>query len=214
VKKEPGIYHCDEVLGKWIIHPSELDLVEKNYPLLPLARGKKLEEFISLCMEEGLNDYLQLIVDIGLATDPEMIWKKILEVKQMKHQIHEDTWPIIDRFFQEMPEAIGKLPTFQEALASTQKQSMQQGLQQGLQGLQGLQQGVLNNEHRILVRQLRRQFPQVPKDIVQHIEATSNMEQLDNWLDQIIFAHELADIDFNKPHQKREFKKESSNRQC
>ncbi len=181
VKKEAGIYHCDEVLGKWIINPSELDLVEKNYPLLPLARGEKLEEFISLCIDKGLNDYLQLIVDIGLATDPELIWQKILEVKQMKHQIREETWPIIDRFFQEMPEAIGKLPTFQEALG------------------QSLQQGVLGNEHRILVRQLRRKFTQVPEDIVQHIEASSDIEQLDNWLDQIILAHDLADIDFNQP---------------
>ncbi len=69
IKKETGIYLSDDILGRWIIHPSELDLVEKNYPLLPLARGKKLEQFIALCLDEGLNDYLQLIVDIGLATD-------------------------------------------------------------------------------------------------------------------------------------------------
>ncbi|KHD08867.1 hypothetical protein PN36_18525 [Candidatus Thiomargarita nelsonii] len=179
VKKEPGIYHCDDVLGKWIIHPSELDLVEKNYPLLPLARGKKLEEFISLCVREGLNDYLQLIIDIGLATDPELIWQKILEVKQMKHQIREETWPVIDQFFREMPEAIGKLPTFQDALA----------------------QSTLNNEHRIVLRQLNRKFTQVPKSIVQHIETSSDIDQLDNWLDQIILAKELADIDFNLPQQ-------------
>ncbi len=196
VKKEAGIYHCDDVLGKWIINPSELDLVEKNYPLLPLARGKKLEEFISLCLEEGLNDYLQLIVDIGLTTDPEVIWKKILEVKQMKYQIREETWPIIDRFFQEMPEAIGKLPTFQEALGQRLQDGLQQGLQQGVQ--QGLQQGVLGNEHRILVRQLRNKFTRVPKSIVQQIEATTDIELLDNWLDQIILANDLADIDFNQ----------------
>jgi len=35
----------------------------------------------------------------------------------MKHIIHEETWPFIDQFFQEMPEAIEKLPTFQDALA-------------------------------------------------------------------------------------------------
>ncbi len=189
VKKDAGIYHCDEVLGKWIIHPDELDLVPKNYPLLPLARGEKLEQFISLCVREGLNDYLQLIMDIGLATDPELIWRKILEVKQMKHQIREETWPIIDQFFQEMPEAIGKLPTFQEALASTQRQS--------------LQQGALGNEHRLVIRQLHRKFTQVPSVLVQQIEATSDMEQLDNWLDQIMLANELADIDFKIPSKNR-----------
>ncbi len=205
VKKEAGIYHCDEVLGKWIIHPKELELVPKNYPLLPLARGDKLEQFISLCAREGLNDYLQLIMDIGLATDPELIWRKILEVKQMKHQIREETWPIIDQFFQEMPEAIGKLPTFQEALASTQRQSIQQGLQQGVQ------QGALGNEHRLVIRQLHRKFPQVPSVLVQQIEATSDMGQLDHWLDQIVLANELADIDFKIPSQNQASQKDSSN---
>jgi len=73
VAKETGIYFSDDILERCIIHPSELELVPKNYPLLPLARGDKLEDFISLCMREGLNDYLQLIMDIGLTTDPELI---------------------------------------------------------------------------------------------------------------------------------------------
>jgi len=217
VKKEAGIYYCDEILGKWIIHPSELDLVPKNYPLLPLARRDKLEDFISLCMREGLNDYLQLIIDIGLTTDPELIWRKLLEVRPMKHLIREETWPIIDQFFQEMPEAIGKLPTFQDALSESLRQGFQDGERHGFQdgerhgfqdgerhGFQdgkrhGERQGVLGNEHRILIRQLRHKFTRVPKGIVQHIETTTDLEQLDNWLDQVISAKKLAEIDFNLP---------------
>jgi hypothetical protein len=183
--KENGIYHCDEVLGKWIIYPSELDLVPKNYPLLSLAQGKKLDEFISHCLREGLIDYLQLIIDIGLATDPDVIWQKILEVSKVKYQIREETWPIIDQFFQQMPEAMGKLPTFKSALTAAQQQSLQQGKQIG--------------EQQTLIRQLHRKFAQVPPGIVQHINGTSDLEQLDEWLDQIILAHELADIDFKVP---------------
>jgi len=192
--QKAGIYLSDDVLSRWIICPSELDLVPENYPLLPLARGKKLEDFIALCVCEGLNDYLQLILDVGLATDPEVIWRKILEVKQMKHQIREETWPIIDQFFQEMPEAIGKLPTFQETLAESQKQALQQGLQQGEH------QGALYNEHRLLIRQLHRKFSEVPNSLVQQIESNSDIKQLDNWLDQIMLAKKLVEIDFNLSH--------------
>jgi hypothetical protein len=95
--------------------------------------------------------------------------------------IREDTWPIIDQFFREMPEAIGKLPTFQEALTDSLKQ--------------GEKQGALNNEHRLVLGQLQRRFNQVPKSIVQQIEASSDFEQLDQWLDQIIAAKELEDIE-------------------
>jgi len=143
-KKAEGIYHCDDVLEKWIICPNELSLEPKNYPLLALARGKKLEQFIQLCLDEVLNDYLQLIIDVGLATDPELIWRKILEIKQMKPIIHEETWSIIDQFFRETPGAIGKLKTFQEALAEMLSKGEQQGIQKGMQkGMQqGMQQGV------------------------------------------------------------------------
>ncbi len=132
-------------------------------------------------------------MDIGLATDPELIWRKLLEVKPMKHIIREETWPIIDQFFQEMPEAIGKLPTFQDALVESERQGFQEGERRGER--QGEQRG----EQRTLIRQLRRKFTRVPKGIVQQIEATSDLEQLDNWLDQIISAKKLAEIDFNLP---------------
>jgi len=104
----------------------------------------------------------------------------------MKHMIHEETWAVIDQFFQEMPEAIGKLPTFKEALADSLRQGIKQGEQQGEQ----------RGEQRTLIRQLQRKFTHVPKGIVQHIEATTDLEQLDNWLVQIISAQKLAEIDF------------------
>jgi hypothetical protein len=44
--------------------------------LLTSKPREKLSQFISLCVREGLNDYLQLIIDIGVATDPELIWRR------------------------------------------------------------------------------------------------------------------------------------------
>jgi hypothetical protein len=70
---EDGIYHCQERLSQWIICPSELALVPKNYPLLPLAKGPKLTQFVSLCFQQNLFDYLRLIMDIGRYTDPNAI---------------------------------------------------------------------------------------------------------------------------------------------
>ena len=68
---ETGVY-CDNdrKIPVWIIHPTELALKPQNYALLPLARGEKLRQFIELCMAQGLVDYLQLTLDIGLVTAP------------------------------------------------------------------------------------------------------------------------------------------------
>lgn len=86
-----GVYYCDAVLQRWIIHPDELDLIPENYPLLALARGKKLQQFLQFCIKEGKVDYLQLVLDIGLLTNPELIWNKIKEIKNMPQAISENT---------------------------------------------------------------------------------------------------------------------------
>ncbi len=192
-KTEPGIYHCKMGhIKRWIICPSELLLVEKNYPLLPLARGDKLAEFISICVRDDLVEYLQLIKDIGLLTDPNLIWQKILEVQNMKPEIKEETWSYIDRFFQETPEAMTKLPSLQK----TFQESLQEAVQQSVQ--EAAQEASAENQKRVLIRQLRRKFASVPKKVVQKIEATDDLEQLDNWLDQIIVAKSLAETELQK----------------
>lgn len=38
-----GVYHAKLGLDIWLIHPTELILCERNYPLLALARGEKLQ---------------------------------------------------------------------------------------------------------------------------------------------------------------------------
>jgi hypothetical protein len=97
----------------------------------------------------------------------------------MKHKISEETWPIIDQFFREMPEAMRKIPTFQEALIDRL--------------ISGKKIGERDTLRRTLIRQLRRKFDRVPDRMVLRIQTTEDIEQLDNWLDQIISVNSLAE---------------------
>lgn len=174
----PGIYHCAERLPQWIIHPTELALTPANYPLLPLARGEKLAQFIDVCLRDGLVAYLQLILDVGMTTDPDMIWQKIMEVQRMKTMIREETWPLIDQFLRETPEAMGKLHTFREALEESK------------------QQGIVVTQQRTLQHLLRHKFGAIPDSIVQAIQMTENIAKLEEWFDQALDATKLADVNF------------------
>jgi len=195
-KIEPGIYHSDACFNIRIICPSELLLVAQNYPLLPLARGKKLAQFISICVRDDLVEYLHLIKDIGLLTDPNLIWQKLLEIEDMKPEIKEETWSYIDRFFQEMPNAMTKLPSLQQSVQKTVQEALQKAAQKAAQeAAQEVAQEASAEKKRVLIRQLHRKFASVPKKVVQKIEATDDREQLDNWLDQIIVADSLAQIE-------------------
>lgn len=133
---------------------------------------------------------MELILYIGFITDPEIIWQKILEVSQMKHVIHEETWSFIDEFFREVPNAMDKLTTIQDALRVKLSKGKQQGIQQGMQ--QGMQQGI----RRTLIRQLNLKFQKVPQNIIQIIQNTNDKERLDHWLDSVIIAKAINEIDF------------------
>lgn len=174
----PGIYHCAERLPQWLIHPTELTLTPANYPLLPLARGEKLAQFIDVCLRDGLVAYLQLILDVGMTTDPYVIWQKIMEVQRMKTMIREETWPLIDQFLRETPEAMGKLRTIQAVLEESK------------------QQGMLLNQQDTLQHILRHKFGAIPDNIIQTIQMTDNLARLQQWLDQALDAARLADINF------------------
>ena len=177
---EAGVYHCNQALPQWIIHPTELAVIPKNYPLLPLARGAKLEEFIDYCLQAGLTDYLQLVVDVGLATDPEVIWRKLMEAQEMKMVISEETWPYIDQFFREMPEALQKLPSFRDALDESKAE--------------GEAEGVLHTQRQTLLHILRHKFGELPEHVTQRIAETGDRTQLVRWLDQALDATTLAEL--------------------
>ncbi|EDN72094.1 hypothetical protein BGS_0263 [Beggiatoa sp. SS] len=152
-----------------------------------------MAEFISICVRDDLVEGLQLIKDIGLLTDPNLIWQKILEVQNMKPEIKEETWSYIDRFFQEMPEAMTKLPTVQQSVQESVQKAVQEAVQKAAQ--KAAQEASLESQKRVLIPHLRRKFASVPNKVVQKIEATDDLDQLDNWLDQIIVAESLAETE-------------------
>lgn len=206
---EKGIYHCDERLPQWIIHPSELALEPKNYPLLPLARGKKLQQFIDICLRDGLVHYLQLVLDVGFATDPETIWHKILEATNMKHMISEETWPVIDEFFRQTPEALDKLPFFRNAIEKKKQEARQKEWQEALQ--KGKIMGALLAQQNMLIRQLQRKFTDVPHDVILQIQATNESEILDEWMLQILDADSLSQMGFSVTSPPEEHKSTNGN---
>lgn len=187
----PGIYHCPARIAQWIIHPTELELAPLNYPLLPLARGKKLAEFIQLCLKQGLLNYILLTLRIGLLTDPLTIWQKIWEIQRMELQesdVHEAVIPYIERYFQTYPEELKRL-SITSALLNEQ---LQKGLQEGIQ--QGVQQGIQQQTKKLLWQQVRLKFPTVAESVRERIEATSDLEQLETWLTQVLTANSLAEV--------------------
>ena len=45
-----------------------------------------------------------------------------------------------------------------------------------------------------LIRLLRRRFGDIPPEVVSAVEATDNVDQLDNWLDRLVTARTLDEL--------------------
>lgn len=195
---EAGVYcNNDHRIPVWIIHPTELALKPANYPLLPLARGPKLEQFIELCVTEGLVEYLQLTLDIGVAVDPNTVWRKIMEVMNMKVIIREDTWPYIDEFFQKVPEAFQKLPTVRDALDKHAQQVAERAVAQAVaQATQAASDREIQNQQQTLLLVLRHRFSKVPARLIKQIEAMRDRQVLNRWLEQALDAETIQQLNF------------------
>ena len=48
-----------------------------------------------------------------------------------------------------------------------------------------------------LIRQLRRRFDDLPPEVTQAINATTATQQLDEWLDQVLTASSLEEMDIH-----------------
>jgi predicted transposase YdaD len=119
-----------------------------------------------------------------------------MEVEVQEVEVHDAVIPYIERYFETYPEDFRRLSVTHALLAEQLQRGMQQGMQQGR--LQGIQQGQLQGVQQLLLRQLRRKFTHLPDAVRQRVEATTNLEQLETWLTQVIMANSLAETELGR----------------
>jgi hypothetical protein len=54
--------------------------------------------------------------------------------------------------------------------------------------------GILRDKREVLIRLLTRQFGKLPRRVTQVITASSDPSQLDDWLDKVLIAESLDDM--------------------
>ena len=193
---EPGIYLSDQIIPIRIIHPDELDLIPKNYPLLCVSRGQKLQAFIELCLQEGLDEYLQFILTVGMTTDVTVIWNRLMEVHKLKPVIKPETWGYIEEFFKEIPEAFESVPIIRNDRIRIEEQAREEGVIRGRE--EGIESGKVDNQRTMLIRLLRRKFTNSDEELldpmIKKIEESEDTDMLDQWFDQIFDANALHEL--------------------
>ena len=62
---------------------------------------------IDVCLRDGLNEYLELILDLRLYAEPSAVLKKIFEVSVMNeyYQLSDEVLELAKQFFRKFPES-------------------------------------------------------------------------------------------------------------
>jgi hypothetical protein len=64
---------------------------------------------------------------------------------------------------------------------------------------EGAKEGAIKKSQQTLIRLLKRRFGDVPDDLSSAIRATSDPEQLDTWLDEVVTAETLEEVGIEVP---------------
>ena len=72
------------------------------------------------------------------------------------------------------------------------EKGIEEGIEKGIE--RGIEKGKLTSRRETLLRQLRRRFGRLPDELVETIERTDDLDQLDTWLDRVVSAKNLDEM--------------------
>lgn len=181
----PGYYLGNEQPPTLIIVINELPMTPKNYPLLLFTSSKKLfRSFLQVVLaEESHHVYLQY----AYFAQPTIAKEEIMSLAKSAYITQENLAFIAQDIGDElMPlitdEAmIQKSPAFQKLFASEKQQQKQRLLQ--------------DERQRTLLRLLRYRFSSISAELEQRIKATTDLNQLEIWLDKVLEVKDLAEFE-------------------
>ena len=187
---EPGIYLNPEMPTTRIIVPYEMELVARNYPLMPLSTGHKLKVFVQMCAQQGRSDLLHMSLELADVTGALAAWPQIMEEAGMKSPYTPEVLDVIEQGIRKLPD----LPTNKRLREAETMLSQAEEVARRAEV-----NGALGEMHRTVLRMAERRFGRVPENVTRRVESSQDISQLNRWLDQVVDASALEETDLGEP---------------
>ncbi|MBI1922935.1 hypothetical protein HYR99_01660 [Candidatus Poribacteria bacterium] len=113
---EPGIYLRHGEIERRIIVATELEVIEKNYPLLILAKGEKLLEFFEEVVRKGLTEYVEILFQVGVDIDPDTLTEGVIRMAEMHPEYKANLERALEKLFAFSPDSVERIAPFRRAL--------------------------------------------------------------------------------------------------
>ena len=177
---EPGIYLREQEIDRRIIVSTEVEVIEKNYPLLILAKGKKLLEFFEEVVMKGLTEYVEILLEVGVFTDPETLIEGVRRMSERHHELTPGLKRALESWFEDYPQHIHEMAPIRRVLEEREKNaSMNARIQAKREALSLL---------------LESKFGPLSEELVSLLEAVNDVDELTQLYKRALQAQTLEDV--------------------
>ncbi len=174
--EEPGVYFSEKEIDRRIIVATELDVVEKNYPLLILAKGEKLLEFFEEIVRKDLTEYVEIMFRVGVSIDPETLMEGVRRMRERSPEYQASLERAFTNLFTFSPESMERISPFREVLEEEKRDATIQAKREDLSLL------------------LESKFGPLPEELASRLEAMRDVDELDRLFRQALDAQTLEEI--------------------
>jgi len=169
---EPGVYLSEKEIDRRIIVATELDVVEKNYPLLILAKGEKLLEFFEEIVRKGLTEYIEIMFRVGVSIDPETLMEGVRRMSERSPEYQASLERAFTKLFTFSPESMERISPFREVLEERERKAKREDLSLLLES----------------------KFGSLSEELVSQLEAMRDVDELDRLFRRALEAQTLEEI--------------------
>ena len=169
---ESGIYLRQQEIERRIIVSTELDVIEKNYPLLILAKGKKLLEFFEQVVMKGLTEYVEILFQVGVSIDPETLTEGVRKMAEMHPEFKANLERALEKLFDFSPESIERIAPFRKALEEER----------------------INAKWEDLTLLLESKFGPISKELASQLESVHDVDELTQLYKRALKAQTLEEV--------------------
>ena len=179
--KESGVYLSNKPgIETRIIVATELDVIEKNYPLLILSKGKKLLEFFEEIVRKNLTEYMEIIFQVGVSIDPETLIEGVRIMRERSPEYQANLERAFTNLFTFSPESMERISPFREVLEEERRNAAIQAKREDLSLL------------------LESKFGSLSEKLISQLSEIRDVDKLNLLYRQALQARTLDEVDIKK----------------
>ena len=173
---EPGIYFSEQRIEERIIVATEVEVIEKNYPLLILAKGEKLLEFFLEVVRKGLIEYVDILFQVGI--HPQTLTEGVRIMAEVHPEYKANLERALEKLFEFSPESMERIAPIRRFLEE-QRQALEEQKQVEVEEQrQALEEQRRNDKREDIRLLLESKFGPLSEELVSRLEAVNDLDEL------------------------------------